>query len=538
VQPATSHDILTSEIIYNVLVGEIAGQRGQLSLSVSHYLHAARLSRDPQVAERATRIALVAGDAKTGLEAARLWVGLQPDNNKAHQVLAVLLLRTGEAAAALAELEAVLAALRPQGVEEAYGVVAGLLEQEPDRKAALAIMGHLVERAGRYRPEALFALGHLGLRANQPGLALEALDKALHAKPGWTSVIILRARVLQVQGKGEAAMYYLASAVKAQPRDASLRLAYARTLLDAKQFDQARAQFVVLARQEPHNADVLFALGVLYLQADKGDDAKQQFLRLVKLGQRVPEASFYLGQIAEVQGRPAEALTWYRGVKEGENALDAQIRVAALLARQGDLAAARDHLQSLEAKDAAQAVRLILVEAELLREAGRLEEAMDVLSRAIEELPGNADLLYARAMTAERLNRLTVLEQDLTTILKADPNHVQALNALGYTLADRTDRFPEALSYIQRALALHPNDFYILDSMGWVQYRLGNHAEAVRYLQQALALKADPEVAAHLGEVLWVMGNHQEAHKVWQRALKTDPGARVVLEVMDRFGEH
>jgi len=529
---------LTTDAIYGVLVGEIAGQRGQLPISVSHYLNAARLTRDPRIAERATRVALFVGDTKTGLEAAHLWVELQSNSNEAHQILAILLLRSGDTAAAQAELETLLATLRPRGVEEAYGLVAVLLAREKNREAALSIMSQLVDRAERYQPEALFALGHLNLQTDRPTLALDSLDKALHARPGWSNAIILRARVLQVQGKGEAALNYLAGSVKTQPRDTSLRLAYGRALIDAKQFEQARAQFSVLAQQDPSNSDVLFALGILYLQVNQDSQAKQQFLRLVKLGQRVQESSFYLGQIAEVQNHHEEALTWYRAVKDGENALDAQIRVAALLARHGNLAAARDHLQSLEPKDTAQAVRLVLVESELLREGGRLEDAMDILSRAIEELPGNADLLYARAMTAERLNKIPILEQDLTSILVTDPNNIQALNALGYTLADRTDRLQDALGYIQRALALRPNDFYILDSMGWLQYRMGNHTEAVRYLQQALALKTDPEVAAHLGEVLWVMGNHREARKVWIQALKNDPKAKVIREAMDRFNEH
>ncbi|CAK0766481.1 putative TPR repeat-containing protein PA4667 [Gammaproteobacteria bacterium] len=537
-RPAGPHDQQTTDAVYNVLVGEIAGQRGQLPLSVSHYLHAAHLTRDPHVAERATRVALFAGDAKSGLEAVRLWVELQPDSNEAHQILAILLLRNGDTAATLAELEKLIATLRPRGAEEAYGLVAALLAREKNKEAVLALMSQLVDRADRYRPEALFALGQLNLRAERPTLALDALDKALHARPSWNNAIILRARVLQVQGNSEAALNYLAGAVKAQPRDSALRLAYGRALIDAKRFDQARAEFIVLSHQDPRNSDISFALGVLYLQANQDNQAKQQFLHLVKLNQRVQESSFYLGQIAEVQNHPDEALNWYRAVKEGENAMDAQIRVAALLARRGDLAAARDHLQSLEPKDTAQAVRLVLVESELLREAGRLDDALDVLSRAIEELPGNADLLYARAMTAERLNKISILEKDLTAILAADPNHVQALNALGYTLADRTDRLQDALEYVKRALALRPDDFYILDSMGWIQYRMGNHTEAVRYLQKALSLKTDPEVAAHLGEVLWVMGNHQEARKVWSRGLKHDPEAKVIREAMDRFNEH
>ncbi len=532
-------DPRVTEFVYSVLVGEIAGQRGQLPLSANHYLRAAQLSRDPKVAERATRMALFSGIPADGLAAARLWVELQPQSLEAHQVLALLLLRSGEAAAAIAEFTIVLTQIKPgQSSEEVYGLVATLLGREQNREAALAIMEQLVAQAGSHQSEALYAYSHLALRLNQPDKALAAVERVLRARPSWANALILKSRVLQAQGKTEAALNYLREALQTQPKDPRLRLSYARLLLELKRIAPAREQFVILARQDPKNADVLFALGVLYLQANQGNEAKQQFLKVVKLKQRVAEASFYLGQIAEVQTHYGEAINWYLAVKTGEQALDAQIRVAVLLARQGELAAARDHLQELETRDTAQAIRLVLVDSELLREAGRIDDALDVLSRAIDEAPGNADLLYARAMTAERLGRLNILEDDLKLILKSDPDHVQALNALGYTLADRTDRIQEAKGYIEQALKLRPNDFFILDSMGWVQYRLGNQAEAVRYLQQALTLKQDAEVAAHLGEVLWSMGNQQEARKVWRRALKVDPGARVVIEVMDRFGEH
>ncbi len=536
--PAAQSDQPPGDAIYDVLVGEIAGQRGQWPIAATHYLHAAQTTHSPAIAERATRVAFLAGDTKAGLEAARLWLTLQPNNNEAHQSLAILLLRNGETVNTLTELETLLANLRPHGAEEAYTLVAALLAREKDPDAVLGIMSTLVDRAGRYQPEALIALGRLALQTKRFAVAMESLDKALRARPGLIDAMILRARVLQIQGKREAALHYLGDVLKTQPNDHPLRLAYGRALIDAAQFDQAREQFTVLAHQDPNNGDVLFALGILCLQANQDAQAKQQFLRLIDLKQRTQEAAFYLGQLAETHKRTAEAMKWYRSINGGDNALDAHIRLAVLIARQGDLAAARDHLHSIEPQDTAQSVRLVLTEADLLTDAGRLEESMEILSRAITELPDNADLLYAHAMTAERMNKISILEEDLTTILSTDPNHVQALNALGYTLADRTKRFQDALGYIQRALALRPKDFYILDSMGWVQYRLGNHAEAVRYLEQAIALRDDPEVAAHLGEVLWVMGNHKEARKVWQHAMKRDPNSKVVREAMDHFNEH
>ena len=543
-QPVTAHPSVVQplppvgEAIYDVLVGEIASQRGQLPLAATHYLNAARVTHNPRIAERATHMAFLAGDTPAGAEAARLWVAMEPASTEAQQSLAVFLLRSGDTAAALTELETLINTLRPHGAEGAYELVAALLAREKAQDAVSAIMDKLIERAGQYRPEALLALGRLEVQTDHPARALETLDRALQERPHLNGAILLRARVLQLQGKREDALRYLADAVREQPRVSALRLAYGRALIEAEQFEQARAQFAILAQQEPKNGDVLFSLGILYLQTNQDEQAKQQFLRLLQIGQRTQESSFFLGQIAETYHHYPEAMKWYRSVTEGNNVLDAQIRVAALLARRGDLAAARAHLHSLEPQDATQAIRLVLAEVDLLNDAGRLTESMEILERALKELPDNADLLYAHAMTAERLNQISVLEQDLTTILATDPNHVQALNALGYTLADRTKRYQEALGYIQRALALRPKDFYILDSMGWVQYRLGHYAAALRYLRQALALQNDPEVAAHLGEVLWVVGEHQEARTVWLRALAHTPSSKVLREAMDRFHVH
>jgi len=532
--PDKRHEPLASAI-FNMLAGEIAGRRNQIPLAIQHYLDAARLSRNALVAERATRVALVAREFHAGLDAARLWMELRPDNHEALQIATIFHFRTNDAPGTLATLEKLIALLIPKGVENAYEVVAVLLARENNSDFAQTIINQLVERTTeRYLPEALFAAGKIHLQNNQSELALQVLDKVLLARPGWVNAIILRARALQEQNRNDLALNYLAEAVKAKPKAHELRLAYGRSLIDEQEFSRARDEFIILARQQPNNGDILFTLGILYLEADQKDQAKRQFTRLLRMGAHTQDANFYLGQIAESANNLSEAITLYRAVREGENYLNAQIRVASLLARKGELTAARTHIHSLDPKDTAQAIRLILVESELLRDAGYLEEAFKILSRAIEELPDN-DLLYTRAMIAERLNKINLLEEDLKLILKNDPNHVQALNAMGYTLADRTKRFQEALGYIKRALELRPNDFYILDSMGWVQYRLGHYAEAIRYLQQALALKPDPEVAAHLGEVLWVTGNKSEAQKIWQRALKNTPEAKIVRDTMDRF---
>jgi len=298
-----------------------------------------------------------------------------------------------------------------------------------------------------------------------------------------------------------------------------------------------RAEFKRLEQMAPDNADALFALGLLALQAEQIEEAKRYFSRLIHNGQRVPDASFFMGRIAESEGKDKEALRWYRKVNGGGNRFEARLRTAILIARQGRVEDAREMLQDLAADNPAQEVRILLVESDILRQEHRDEEAFEVLSRGLADYPDNPELLYARAMAAERIDRLDVLERDLRKMLEADPDNAQALNALGYTLADRTTRYEEAYRYIERALKLEPDDPAILDSMGWVLYRMGRHQEAIDYLRKALekAKSGDAEIAAHLGEVLWNSGHEKEARKVWEKAREQHPDDETLRDTIQRF---
>ncbi len=328
----------------------------------------------------------------------------------------------------------------------------------------------------------------------------------------------------------------LSDALERRPEASEIRLAYARALVDAKRYDDARDQFERLAEENPDDHDVQYALGLLLVQTNRLDDAAERFRLLVHTRERREAAWFYLGQIAETQRKPDEALDAYRRVDRGEHRLNAQIRVAVLLAEQGDVDRARAHLHGLRGNNNQEVVRLYRAEAEILVRRDMLDDAMGVYGDAIEQFPTNTDLLYARAMLAEKLDRLDILEQDLRDILSREPNNADALNALGYTLADRTDRLDEAYELIERAFNLKPDDHYVVDSMGWVLYRLGRYQEALKHLRKAFELSPDAEVAAHLGEVLWVMGNQDEAREVWETALKETPDDKRLLDVKKRFG--
>lgn len=535
-QKAADSAGFSGELLYKLLAAELAGYRGYLDLSVQGYLAAAEDTGDAAIAERAARIALFAQDDRAALKAARIWVKARPDNAAARQLLAIMLLRAGDIDAAVGVLGQILQqgnGVLPQG----FGTISTLLLRESDRQAALRVMGRLAE-AHPDVPPAQLGLSRIAEQAGDLAQARAAAERALALQPDSEEIRVQLARVLQNQGDSARALALLSESVQLKPDSRALRLGYARLLVEDKQTEQARAQLEILARREPNNTDLLFTLSVLALQGDDLDTAEKFLSRLASRGERRVEARYYLGQIAENREDYARAIAWYEQVEDSDEHdyyLEANIRIAYLLAKEQGLERALERLHAVSAGSEVQRIRLLLTESEILRDARQYARAMKVLDAAVKDHPNDVDLLYARALMAEKVDRLDVLFKDLRTILDQQPNHAHALNALGYTLADRTSRYQEALQYIERAYALKPNDAAVIDSMGWVQYRLGNFAEAVKYLRRALDLQYDPEIAAHLSEVLAAMGNQAAAREVLERALQEKPDDQLLLEVRKRF---
>ncbi|MCG8379895.1 MAG: tetratricopeptide repeat protein, partial [Proteobacteria bacterium] len=412
-------------------------------------------------------------------------------------------------------------------------MIANFLGREENQSAVLQLMERLMENR-MDDAEAMYAFAHVSARMGDTERSQALLERVLELKPDNETAAITYISLLQKKGDTNKAIEWLENALKDKEDDFNIRMAYARLLTDAKRFDEARRQFEILSVQAPNNIDVLYALGLLYLQVNRLDDAEKYFTRLSKLKKRVFDANYYLGRIAEEKKDLDKASNLYQGVHGGENHFDAQIRLSLILAKQGDVDKALGNIRSIENKNPTNRLILIQAEGEILTGVKRYTEAMGVYDKAIAE-QSHPDLLYSRAMLAEKMGKLDILEADLKTILADDADNATALNALGYTLADRTDRYDEAYEYIKRAYELSPDDFYILDSMGWVLYRLGKLDEAVEFLRKALALRNDPEIAAHLGEVLWVMGNKEAAKEIWETALKDTPTDNRLLEVIQRF---
>ncbi len=528
--PKRGRDSLDPDLIYAVLVAETAVRRGDLAMAFSHYLHAAQLARDPGMAELAVRTAAGGGDDAGALRASDLWLELAPDSLGANQIAALLHLKAGVRKGVLDRLQRVVA-LSPDS-ETGYLQAAGVLGRALEPAERVALMQALAERNAD-SPEAWQALAALAGAVEAFDTAVAAAEKAQALRPDWDKPRVFLVKLKLAQGQRESARELLRQSLAERPEDQSLAMLYAQFLVDEKDYPGARDAFEKLLKARPADPDALFAAGVLSLDLGDYPAARGYLTRLYQVGDKRDEAAFFLGQAAERAGDAASAIEWY-GKSQGVHVLDARVRTAVLRAKAGELERAREVLQQLRDLMPDEAQQLYLAEAEILDEAGRQEAAMQVYTTALTARPDDPDLLYGRAMYAVKLERLADAERDLRQIIAGDPNHADALNALGYTLADRTDRLAEAQGYVERAYRLKPNEPAIIDSMGWVNHLLGDNAKALEYLSQANDAMKDGEIAAHLGAVLWALGREDEARAVWTNALRDHPGHAYLLAVIAR----
>ncbi|MEA3413091.1 MAG: tetratricopeptide repeat protein [Pseudomonadota bacterium] len=525
-----------SEILFQLMAGELAGHGGDLHQAQEFYTRAAELSNDPEVAARATRIALYAGDRNGGvMKAANRWVELAPEDPEALQTLGLLYVRSGQPRQAIPYFERMLDAV---DVEDGKGfmVIGASLAKESEGGASLEAMGLLASQH-EDDPWAHFAYATLALNLEDYRLAVRESTRVLYLQPGFADALLIRAQAYLRLSNTSLAVRDMKSAAALNPKSVEIRLNLGRLLVAAEEYGEAREVFEDLASEAPGNEDLMYMLGLLNLQDQRYDDAERYFKRLKTSPKRAPEGHYYIGRVEEARGRTDEAITSYLRVEDGEYFLDAQVRATAIMAANGNLQRARTQLKRMRTQvgSPGDAIRLYLAEGQLLRDGGRYRNGMELYNRALTEHPANGDLLYARALMAEKLNRIDLLERDLQMILAEDPDNATALNALGFTLADRNERIPEALGYIERALEVSPDDPTVIDSMGWVQYRMGNYEEAEQFLRKAFDILPDPEIAGHLSETIWVQGNRVEARDMLKEALKSDPENDYLRELEKRF---
>jgi Flp pilus assembly protein TadD len=522
--PPTS--ALTEDILFKFLSAEIADQRGQWQSAYINMLSIAQQTRDPRIARRAAEIALNAKQAGEALNAVRLWREVAPGSEEATQFFLSLVVLSDNLAEARPILQERLKNTSPHLRGTAVLQTQRLLARAKNKAAAFALLEEILTP---YKPllEVHLALAQGAAIQGNFERARQEAQAALIANPGSEQAALT---LSQVTPDKKDALGALSTFLTAHPQSRDVRMAYARMLADQKQFKEALQEFKILLKQQPQNLTVLFALGYLSHQAGDPVEAETHLTAFLNVlatrpdDERDPtQTLLLLTQIAEERNDIPAALKWLERIDDGPAYIGAQVRRAQLLAKGGDLAAARKSLSEINAHGEDQRIQLAIAEAQILRNAEQPQNAFAVLEATLKRYPDNADLLYEYGLMAEKMNQLETMETALRKVIKLAPDNQHAYNALGYAFAERNIRLQEALALIEKAVQLAPNDPYIMDSMGWIQFRLGKLQEAEALLRKAYELRADPEIATHLGEVLWVKGQQEDAKKLWRDANTKDP---------------
>lgn len=526
---------MPGQVVYQILLGEIAMQRRNPELAVSAYADLAFRTRDPKVLERTIEIAGAVRRYDVAYDAARLWVEVEPESLMARQTLAavlVMLNRTDE----LAPHISLLLERDKENLADNLMRLNRMLSRNQDKVAVYRLLEQVLAPYGGVA-EAHFALATGAFHAGDNAVALAEVRKAQQLRPDWDVAALFEAQILARNSSADA-LAALQRFVDQNPKSSEVRLHLARGLVAEKRYPEAKKHFDRLLRDNPNNAELIYPVAVLALQQEDTKTAEPLLRKLLERGEPSERsiAAFYLGQIVEDRKEYGEAADLYRQVGLGEQYAPAQVRAAQLLLRQGGSVADSIALvRQAAARYPAGQTQFTLAEAQMLRDAGRDAEALSQLDQVLAQQPNQAEVLYDAAMLAEKLGRLDVVETYLRRVIALRPENAHAYNALGYTYAERNIRLDEARDLIARALELAPKDPFILDSMGWVLFRLGDLPGALDRLQQAFAMRQDPEIAAHLGEVLWMLERKEEATRLWRDVARKHPDNDVLKAVQKKF---
>ena len=518
---------------YHVLAGEMAIQRNKRALAAREYVAALEYSNDPSLAKRATRIALFADKPALAYRAAGIWSEAAPDSLDAQRTATRMAIANGDAEGLRVYAPALVeAAASP---DMGYRLLADVISGEPESAdIAIEAASALAQQDNDSAP-AQYALGVIAMRYDRNEIAARAAERALALDPDWNDAVLLQAGVWIRSGETERAQALVDGLPGNDASRAQYHLALARLLIEADEDDAALTEFERAIALQPDNADARYGLAILALSVGDLDRAEIALTRLYENNDRADDAAYYLGAVSEQREDFVAAQRWYQRVENGGHAFDAQVRAARMIYMQGNLPGAQRRLTELRDVYPELVDQLYAAEGQLLYEADEPRAALDIYNHGLEAVPGSTELRYGRSMAHERLGNIEAAQTDLRDVLAREPNDVRALNALGYLLTNHSDRYEEALGYIERALEADPENPAILDSMGWVQYRLGHLAKARQYLERAYQDFQDAEVAAHLGEVLWQQGQREAARQLWQGALDDNPDHPVLRETVNRL---
>ncbi|MBA2965051.1 tetratricopeptide repeat protein [Ramlibacter sp. MAH-25] len=536
---------LDAEMFYQLLLGELNARGSEPATGYSLMLDAARKSNDPELYQRAVEIAFQSRAGDAALQAARAWKQAFPDSREANRFVLQILLALNRVPEAAEPLRAEVALADPKERNAILGAIPRLFARATDKKQAVTVVEQaLAEPAGN--PDtgaaAWTTIGRMRLAAGDGTGAIEAARRAQAVNPRSEAPAILGLELMDP--KLPQAEAIVRTYLQGTPMP-ELRMGYARALLDAQRVPEARQQLNIVTTEKPELAEAWLAQGALQTQENQLGAAETSLKKYVELAKSqrggeersrgLAQAYLQLAQIAEKRKDYPAANAWLDQIEDAQDLLAAQSRRASILAGQGKLDEARKLIRSVPERTPADARMKLTSEVQLLREGKQYKSAYDLMAEATAKDPRDVDMLYDQAMLAEKLDNLADMERLLRQVIVLKPDYHHAYNALGYSLAERGQRLPEAKQLIQKALEFVPGDPFISDSLGWVEFKLGNRSEALKILETAYKARPDAEIAAHLGEVLWAMGERDRAQAIWKEGLLVAPENETLQETLKRL---
>ena len=532
-EPNQEYGAFTEEQLYRAIVGELEANSGDIAAAGDSYLDLALGTKDLGVILRAVQFASIANDTNALLQLGLVWASVDPTDPQPQLLLAIEYLEAGAFDRAIPRMARVLelggsidfsalssrtGQLNPQSRAQLIKALEPLFTQFPDDDSLALAQVQLLAQSGEY------------------DAALTALDTARAQVTQTAGTVLLETQILQNMGRADDAARVMRAGVKVFDTDPILRASLARLYISQDKFDDALEQYTILIAQDAENWEAVYAKALVHLEIEEYGEAESLFQRLIVSGERVDESRYYLATSFERQGQLERAIDNYRLVSIGtNNFLGAQQQATRLSIALGAVDAAHDWLQRVSRGQPRLEVLFINMEAQLLQQASLPAKAKQLLDRSLNRYPGEVDLLFARVIYFDSIKDLASSEADLRSIIAIKPDDARALNHLGYMLADQTTRYEEALTLLESAIALNPGDPATTDSLAWAQYKLGRYEDALQNIRRAFAVFPDPEVASHMGEILWMMGRRDEALAVWQRALEGAPDDPLVTEAMQRL---
>ena len=534
--PIEAKTAIDPDVMYLLLAAELATQRQQYGLAYEAYMELTKRVKDPKFAELAAKMALQIKASRKTTDAVSAWMNQEPKNVTAKKVAALNALRGKDKKAAVKELNALLTA-EPENFENALLELSSILQKEGKEKFVYDTLETLSAKTTSNKPVIYFVQSLLAMQMKNNAQAENKIEQTLALQPDWEHPLVIQSQLAIMANDLQRAKTLLNAAVLKHPNNPAFKKLLAQTLIKTAEYEAAAELYQSLVTQSPKDGENYIALALINLQLNRDANAETILKTLTEQPEWTSQANFYLGKIEEKRNNTATAIALFDKVTDGGFELDAGVSAINLLAKERKYNDIDLRLEKLVKKFPTQKLRFVLMQASLYNQQNQAEKAFSLLSETLLQLPEEKDLLYTRALVAEHLGKLDVLESDLKKILAKDANNAEALNALGYTLLNDAKRYHEAEKYLQRAIKLQPNEPAIMDSFGWLQFKLGNHSQAVKYLQAAYEKQNSGEIAAHLCEVLWVMNKKEEAQKLFDEALKFAPEDADLLDFKKRFLE-